>query len=163
MIFARADLAQKIDKAVFPGMQGGPHENTIAGIAVALQEALQSDFKNYAKAVVDNARVLAEQLSEKYGFDLVSGGTDNHLLLIDLTKKAVTGKKAEHLLEEAGMTTNKNMVPFDKLSPFVTSGIRIGTAALTTRGFKEAEMVAIAKFINDVGWFHRLDFIIMRA
>ncbi len=142
-------MSELLDSTVMPGIQGGPLMHIIAAKAVAFGEALKPEFKLYAKQVIANARTLGEALND-YGFYLISGGTDNHLLLIDLTKKNISGKKAERVLEEAGMTTNKNMVPFDKRSPFVTSGIRIGTAALTTRGFKEAEMRLIAGFINDV-------------
>jgi len=123
--------------------------HVIAAKAVAFGEALEPSFKTYAKQVISNAKALGVALNE-FGFKLISGGTDNHLLLIDLTAKELSGKKAERLLEEAGMTTNKNMVPFDQRSPLVTSGIRIGTAALTTRGFKENEMKLIAGYINDV-------------
>ncbi len=142
-------MSELLDSTVMPGIQGGPLMHVIAAKAVAFKEALQPGFKDYAKQVIANAKVLGESLSE-YGFYLISGGTDNHLLLIDLTDKDISGKKAERVLEEAGMTTNKNMVPFDKRSPFITSGIRIGTAALTTRGFKESDMRTIAGFINDV-------------
>jgi len=142
-------MSELLDSTVMPGIQGGPLMHIIAAKAVAFGEALQPDFKIYAKQVIANAQALGEALLG-YGFYLISGGTDNHLLLIDLTDKNISGKKAERVLEEAGMTTNKNMVPFDKRSPFVTSGIRIGTAALTTRGFKEDDMRSIAGFINDV-------------
>lgn len=142
-------MSELLDSTVMPGIQGGPLMHVIAAKAVAFGEALQPSFKDYAKQVISNAKALGESLKE-YGFDLISGGTDNHLLLIDLTKNDISGKKAERLLEEAGMTTNKNMVPFDKRSPLITSGIRIGTAALTTRGFKEDEMKHIAGYINEV-------------
>jgi glycine hydroxymethyltransferase len=142
-------MSELLDSTVMPGIQGGPLMHVIAAKAVAFKEALEPSFKDYAKQVIANAKTLGEALSE-YGFYLISGGTDNHLLLIDLTDKGISGKKAERVLEEAGMTTNKNMVPFDQRSPFITSGIRIGTAALTTRGFKEPEMKMIASFINDV-------------
>lgn len=142
-------MSELLDSTVMPGIQGGPLMHIIAAKAVAFKEALEPSFKDYAKQVIANAKTLGEALSE-YGFYLISGGTDNHLLLIDLTDKGISGKKAERVLEEAGMTTNKNMVPFDQRSPFITSGIRIGTAALTTRGFKEPEMKMIASFINDV-------------
>jgi len=142
-------MSELLNSTVMPGIQGGPLMHVIAAKAVAFGEALQPAFKVYAKQVIANDKALGEALIE-YGFHLISGGTDNHLLLIDLTDKNISGKKAERILEEAGMTTNKNMVPFDKRSPLVTSGIRIGTAALTTRGFKEAEMRTIAAFIHDV-------------
>ncbi|NQV15720.1 serine hydroxymethyltransferase [bacterium] len=142
-------MSELLDSTVMPGIQGGPLMHIIAAKAVAFGEALKPDFKNYAKQVIANAKALGKALSN-YNFDLISGGTDNHLLLIDLTKMDISGKKAERILEESGMTTNKNMVPFDKRSPLITSGIRIGTAALTTRGFKETEMQAIAGLINEV-------------
>ncbi|MEA3288324.1 MAG: serine hydroxymethyltransferase [Candidatus Marinimicrobia bacterium] len=142
-------MSELLDSTVMPGIQGGPLMHIIAAKAVAFGEALKPSFKTYAKQVIANAKALGETLNE-FGFYLISGGTDNHLLLIDLTEKGISGKKAERVLEEAGMTTNKNMVPFDKRSPFVTSGIRIGTAALTTRGFKETDMRMIGGFIHDV-------------
>jgi glycine hydroxymethyltransferase len=142
-------MSELLDSTVMPGIQGGPLMHVIAAKAVAFGEALEPSFKTYAKQVISNAKALGVALNE-FGFKLISGGTDNHLLLIDLTAKELSGKKAERLLEEAGMTTNKNMVPFDQRSPLVTSGIRIGTAALTTRGFKENEMKLIAGYINDV-------------
>lgn len=142
-------MSELLDGTVMPGIQGGPLMHVIAAKAVAFKEALEPTFKDYAKQVIANAQTLGEALNG-YGFDLISGGTDNHLLLIDLTNKDISGKKAERVLEESGMTTNKNMVPFDKRSPFITSGIRIGTAALTTRGFGQEEMKMIASFINDV-------------
>jgi len=142
-------MSELLDSTVMPGIQGGPLMHIIAAKAVAFGEALEPSFKTYAKQVIANAQALGQALSG-YGFNLVSGGTDNHLLLIDLTQNEISGKKAERLLEAAGMTTNKNMVPFDQRSPLVTSGIRIGTAALTTRGFKEPEMQQIAGFIKRV-------------
>lgn len=142
-------MSELLDSTVMPGIQGGPLMHVIAAKAVAFGEALEPGFKSYAKQVISNAKALGVSLKER-GFNLISGGTDNHLLLMDLTDKGVSGKKAERLLEESGMTTNKNMVPFDKRSPLITSGIRIGTAALTTRGFKETEMQAIAGFIDRV-------------
>ena len=142
-------MSELLDSTVMPGIQGGPLMHVIAAKAVAFGEALKPTFKTYARQVISNAKALGEGLNE-YGFKLISGGTDNHLLLIDLTANEISGKKAERLLEEAGMTTNKNMVPFDQRSPLITSGIRIGTAALTTRGFKENEMKLIAGFINQV-------------
>lgn len=140
-------MSELIDAMVMPGIQGGPLMHVIMAKAVAFGEALKDSFKVYAKQVIKNAKALASKLNE-YGFDIVSGGTDNHLMLIDLTNKNVTGKQAEIALEKAGITVNKNMVPFDKRSPFVTSGIRIGTPALTTRGMKEKEMEVIADIIN---------------
>ncbi|MCC7430666.1 serine hydroxymethyltransferase [bacterium] len=139
-------MSELIDSTVMPGIQGGPLMHVIAGKAVAFGEALTEDFQNYSKQVIKNAKVLAETLLS-HDFKLVSGGTDNHLILIDLSDKEITGKKAETLLEHAGITTNKNMVPFDKKSPFVTSGVRIGTPALTTRGFKQNEMKIIGNLI----------------
>jgi glycine hydroxymethyltransferase len=132
-----------------PGIQGGPLMHVIAGKAVSFGEALQPAFSEYCKQMVLNAQTLAETLLN-LDYDIVSGGTDTHLVLIDLTQQEISGKKAEITLERAGITTNKNMVPFDKKSPMVTSGIRIGTPALTTRGFKENEMVQIARLIDDI-------------
>ncbi|ADU65830.1 serine hydroxymethyltransferase [Desulfurispirillum indicum] len=140
------DIAKKINSRVFPGMQGGPLMHVIAGKAVAFKEALSPEFKSYQQQVVRNARAMAEELSAA-GFHLVSGGTDNHLILIDLTSKDITGKDAEKALGNADITVNKNGVPFDTRSPFVTSGIRVGTPAITTRGFKEAEARAVARMI----------------
>ncbi len=147
VILCKEKYAKVLDKAIFPGIQGGPLMHTIAAKAVCFGEALTDEYKQYIKQVVINARVLGEELV-KYGFRLVSGGTDNHLILVDLTNKNITGKDAEKLLESIGITVNKNAVPYDKLSPFVTSGIRIGTPAATTRGFKEDEMKKIAYFID---------------
>jgi len=149
LILCKQKYAQTIDKAIFPGTQGGPLEHVIAAKAVALQEALQPEFGEYQRQIVKNARTLAESLMEK-GYRLVSGGTDNHLLLIDLRNKELTGKEAEELLDHAGITVNKNTIPFDPQSPFITSGIRIGTPAVTTRGMKEAEMRKIAGLIDQV-------------
>jgi len=143
------ELPKKIDKAIFPGLQGGPHENAISAIAVCLKEASLASFKTYARQVVKNAKVLAEEL-KKHGFDLVSGGTDNHLLLVDLRSKNVTGAEAQDRLEMAGLSTNKNSIPYDPAGPFKPSGLRLGTAAITTRGMKEKEMKQIASFINHV-------------
>lgn len=140
-------MSELYDSMVMPGIQGGPLMHIIMAKAVAFGEALNSEFKNYIDQVRKNAKALSAKLME-YDFDVVSGGTDNHLMLIDLSNKNITGKEAEHSLEKAGITVNKNMVPFDKRSPFVTSGIRIGTPALTTRGMKEKEMEAIAEIIN---------------
>lgn len=142
------EIAKKVNKAIFPGTQGGPLMHTIAAKAVCLGEALKPEFKQYAQQVVKNAQALAKQLLEE-GFKLVSGGTDNHLMLVDLTGMAVdTGKAAEKMLDEVGITVNKNAIPFDTQKPFVTSGIRIGTAATTTRGFVEEDMVEIGKLIG---------------
>ena len=138
-----------IDSNVFPGFQGGPLMHVIAAKAVAFKEALQPDFVNYSKQVIKNAQTLAQKLID-LGYNIVSGGTDNHLMLVDLRNRGLTGKEAEEALEAAGITVNKNMVPFDEQSPFVTSGIRIGTAALTTRGMKEDEMREIAFLIDKV-------------
>ena len=145
----KKNLAQKIDFAVFPGTQGGPLDHIIAAKAVAFKEALEPSFVDYQKQVVKNAKVLAKALQD-YGFRIVSGGTDNHLMLVDVTAKGVTGKQAEAALDEAGICCNKNMIPFDPRSPFDPSGIRLGTPATTTRGMKEPEMEKIACWINDV-------------
>lgn len=149
MILSRKKFARAIKKRIFPGIQGGPLMHVIAAKAVAFREALQPEFKAYQQQVVANAKVLAASLQE-YGFRIVSGGTDNHLLLIDLQNKNLTGKDAEHVLENSGITVNKNTIPFEKLSPMVTSGIRIGTPAMTTRGMKEDQMKIIATMINNV-------------
>ncbi|RME41509.1 MAG: serine hydroxymethyltransferase [Deltaproteobacteria bacterium] len=154
MILCTEEWGKKLNSNIFPGIQGGPLMHVIAAKAVALKEALQPEFRDYARQVVKNARVLAETLVEK-GFNLVSGGTDNHLMLVDFTGTDLTGKVAEATLEEAGITVNKNAVPFDTRSPFVTSGIRIGTPATTTRGLREEEMrqvgAWIAEALNNVG------------
>ncbi|PZP86023.1 MAG: serine hydroxymethyltransferase [Azospirillum brasilense] len=142
-------LGMALNSAIFPGIQGGPLMHVIAGKAVAYGEALKPEFKNYAQAIVDNARALAEVLVKR-GLNIVSGGTDNHLVLVDLRPKNVTGKAAEHALERAGLTCNKNAIPFDPASPFVTSGIRLGTPAGTTRGFGIAEFQQIGELIGDV-------------
>lgn len=147
MIMCRAQHAQAIDKAIFPGLQGGPHDHTTAAIAVALREASLPSFKEYAEQIVKNAKALAEALMG-YGFRLVSGGTDNHLLLVDLRSKNITGKEAQELLDSVGITTNKNMIPYDQRKPFDPSGLRMGTPALTSRGMKESEMKEIASLIN---------------
>lgn len=143
------DIAKAINKSIFPGIQGGPHMHVIAAKAVSFREALQPSFKTYIQTVVENAQVLGETLKEK-GASIISGGTDNHLLLVDVRPWGLTGKEAESLLEEAGITVNKNTVPFDPENPFVTSGIRIGTAALTTRGMTKKEMVHIGGIIAEV-------------
>jgi glycine hydroxymethyltransferase len=143
------EKAKTMNSRIFPGIQGGPLEHVIAGKAVAFHEALQPEFKTYIDQVVKNAKALAEGLLSE-GWELVTGGTDNHLLLMDLSDTPVTGKQAEISLDEAGLTVNKNTVPNEKRSPFVTSGIRIGTPALTTRGMKESEMKTVAKWISQV-------------
>ncbi len=147
-ILCKEALRKNVDKVNFPGMQGGPLMHVIAGKAVCFGEAMKPEFKTYAARVVANAKALAEGLLAR-GFDMVSGGTDNHLILVDLRSKGLTGKKAEAVLEQAGITVNKNAVPFDPEKPFVTSGIRVGTAALTTRGFGESEMKTIAGIMGD--------------
>lgn len=140
------EFGKQFNKAIFPGIQGGPLMHVIAAKAVALKEALSPEFKAYAQQIVKNAKVLADTLQAD-GFRIVSGGTDNHLMLVDLTSKNITGKLAQNLLDEVGITANKNTIPFEKLSPFVTSGIRLGSPALTTRGFKEEDMVEVANII----------------
>ena len=141
------EIAKKINKAIFPGIQGGPLMHTIAAKAVCFGEALKPEFKDYAKRIIKNTAALADELT-KAGFRLVSGGTDNHLILVDLTGlKVDTGKEAEHLLDEIGITSNKNAIPFDTQKPFVTSGIRLGSAAVTTRGFEEDDMREVARII----------------
>lgn len=147
LILCKEKYAKQIDKAIFPGVQGGPLMHVIAAKAVALGEALKPEFKEYAKQIIVNCQALAEGLIDE-GFRLVSGGTDNHLLLVDVRGQKMTGKTAEHLLDEVGVTCNKNTIPFDPESPFVTSGIRLGTAAVTTRGFKEADMKEVAAIIG---------------
>jgi glycine hydroxymethyltransferase len=153
IILCREKDAQKIDKAIFPGIQGGPLMHVIAAKAVAFKEALEPGFKGYQEKIVQNAKMLAECLTQR-GFRLVSGGTDNHLLLIDLRNKGISGKDAEHALDEAGITVNKNSIPFDPASPFVTSGIRIGTPAVTTRGMDSQAMEEIAEAIDLVLTYH---------
>ena len=148
MILCKEEFAKAIDKSIFPGIQGGPLMHVIAAKAVAFGEALQEDFKNYAQAIIDNAARLAEAL-KSHGLNLVSGGTDNHLILIDVRSLELTGKVAEHVLDEVGITCNKNTIPFDPASPFVTSGIRIGTAAVTSRGFTLEDMDEIASIIAE--------------
>jgi len=144
-----SDLPKKIDKAIFPGLQGGPHEHQIAAIAVCLKEAALPAFKKYAVQIVKNSKALAQELI-KHRFNLVSGGTDNHLILIDLRNKNISGQDAETLLDKAGITVNKNTIPFDPNPPFKPSGIRLGTPALTTRGMKEKEMKKVAAWINEI-------------
>lgn len=147
LILCKEKYAKAIDKAIFPGTQGGPLMHVIAAKAVALYEALQPDFKVYQQTILDNCKALAEGLLAE-GFRLVSNGTDNHLLLVDVRGQGLTGKEAEHLLDEAGVTCNKNTIPFDPASPFVTSGIRLGTAAVTSRGFKQDDLKEVAAIIG---------------
>ena len=147
MILCREELAKQIDKSIFPGIQGGPLMHVIAAKAVCFGEALKPEFKEYQKNVVNNCKVLAESLVAE-GFDLVSGGTDNHLILVDLRNMNITGKEFEHRLDDVFITANKNAIPNDPQSPFITSGIRLGTAAVTTRGFGEEEMRTIAKLLK---------------
>ena len=147
LILCKEQYAKQIDKAIFPGVQGGPLMHVIAAKAVAFGEALKPEFKDYAKQIIANCKALAEGLIAE-GFRLVSGGTDNHLILVDVRGQKMTGKTAEHLLDEVGVTCNKNTIPFDPESPFVTSGIRLGTAAVTTRGFKEDDMKEVAAIIG---------------
>jgi len=149
IIICKKELEDKIFKKVFPGLQGGPHQHTICAIGVALKEAMAPGFKKYASQIVKNAKILGDQL-KKYGFNLISGGTDNHLVLVDLTNKNITGKEAQILLEKAGIVTNKNTIPYDPRPPFNPSGIRLGTPAVTTRGMREKEMKKIAFWINEV-------------
>ncbi len=144
---SRENLPTLIDRAIIPGLQGGPHNHQTAAIAVALREAAQPSFKTYAKQIVKNAKKLADELNQK-GYQLVTGGTDNHLMLIDLTNKKISGKQGEVALGKAGITVNKNTVPFDPRPPFDPSGIRLGTPALTTRGMKEKEMIQVAEWID---------------
>ena len=149
MILCGADLAKKINSAIFPGLQGGPLMHVIAGKAVAFKEALSPSFKDYALQIVANARALADAVAGQ-GYKVVSGGTDNHLFLLSLLDRDTTGKAAQLALDRAGITANKNMVPFDPRKPMVTSGVRIGTPAVTTRGMREAEMVQVADFLHRV-------------
>ncbi len=148
MIMCKEQFAKQIDKSVFPGFQGGPHENNIAGKAIAFKEALEPEFKEYTRQIKANAKILERKFNE-FGYKLCFGGTDNHLLLIDVTPKGIGGKQAEAALDKAGITVNKNMIPDDPRSPFDPSGIRLGTPALTTRGMKEAEMEIVADWINE--------------
>ena len=147
MILCREEFAKKINSEVFPGVQGGPLMHVIAGKAVAFAEALKPDFKTYQGQIIKNAKRVSDELASR-GYRIVSGGTDNHLLLVDLSNKGITGKDAEKCLDKACITVNKNLIPFDKESPFVTSGIRLGTPAATTRGMKEEEMAKVADFID---------------
>lgn len=149
MILCKAKYAQAIDKAVFPGVQGGPHDNTTAAIAVALKEAATDSFKRYAAQILKNAKTLADSLMAK-GFTLITNGTDNHLMLVDLTNKNISGKTAAKALDKAGIVLNYNVVPYDKRKPVDPSGIRIGTPAVTTRGFKENEMLLVSSLIEKV-------------
>jgi len=148
MVMSTARCAEALERAVFPGLQGGPHDHTTAAIAIALREAAQPEFSDYAHAVVANARALAEALLER-GFDLVSGGTDNHLILIDLTSKGVSGRPAAQALDRAGIVANRNAIPFDPRKPMDPSGLRIGTPAITTRGMGPDEMRTIARWIDE--------------
>jgi glycine hydroxymethyltransferase len=148
LILCREELAKAIDKAIFPGTQGGPLMHTIAAKAVCFGEALRPEFKAYAERILENTQALADGLV-KQGFRLVSGGTDNHLILVDLTgMKVATGKEAEKLLDEVGITSNKNAIPYDTTTPFITSGIRLGTAAVTTRGFVKEDLYEVAELIS---------------
>lgn len=149
MIMCKKEFAKKLDAEIFPGIQGGPLMHVIAAKAVAFGEALRPEFKDYQKQIVKNAKTLAESLSKK-GYRIVSGGTDNHLMLVDLSNKYVTGRDAARALDKAGITVNKNLIPYDKKPPIVTSGIRLGTPAATTRGMKETEMKFIADSIDEV-------------
>lgn len=148
MILCKSQYAQKIDKAIFPGIQGGPLMHVIAAKAVCLKEAMHQEFGRYQEQIVKNARALAQALTQK-GYELVSGGTDTHLMLVDLRSRGITGKEAEEVLDKVGITVNKNTIPFDPESPFVTSGIRLGTPALTSRGMKEGEMEEVAELIDE--------------
>jgi len=149
LILCKEEYAKAIDKAIFPGTQGGPLMHVIAGKAVAFQEALQPEFKAYQQQIINNAQALAGAFAEQ-GFRLVSGGTDNHLMLLDVKSKGLTGKEAEKMLDDANITVNKNAIPFDQEKPFVTSGLRVGTPAVTSRGMKEAEMAKIAEAFNAI-------------
>jgi glycine hydroxymethyltransferase len=149
MILCKARFAKDLDKTVFPGTQGGPLVHIIGAKAVCFQEALRPEYKVYIQQVVKNAKVLAAAIKNR-GYRIVSGGTDNHLMLVDVFSKGITGKQAEKALEAAGITVNKNTIPYDTNSPMITSGIRLGTPALTTRGMRETEMAAIGEYIGDV-------------
>ena len=149
VIMCKAEHAKKIDKAVFPGTQGGPLMHIIAAKAVAFKEALSNEFKAYQKQVVKNAQAMADEF-KKEGIRLVSGGTDNHLILIDLSNTGVTGKDLEKMLDDVHITANKNTIPFETVSPFITSGLRVGTPAITTRGFKEEECREVARLVARV-------------
>ncbi|MEI6530755.1 MAG: serine hydroxymethyltransferase [bacterium] len=147
IILCKSNLAKEIDRAVFPGLQGGPLMHVIAAKAVCFKEAMEEDFTQYQQQVIRNASTLAQGLKDE-GFRLVSGGTDNHLMLIDLTSKGITGKDAQFLLDSVGITVNRNTIPFEQLSPFVTSGLRLGTPALTSRGMMESEMLEVARLLS---------------
>ncbi|WP_404284325.1 serine hydroxymethyltransferase [Exiguobacterium aurantiacum] len=162
MILCKEEFAKAIDKSIFPGIQGGPLMHVIAAKTVAFGEALQPEFKDYQAQVIKNAQVLAQGLEEE-GLRIVSGGTDNHLLLVDLRGIDITGKAAEHALDAAGITVNKNTIPFDPASPFVTSGIRVGTAAMTTRGLKEDDMREVARLIGRVLTNHEDEAVLTEA
>ncbi|BCL61192.1 hypothetical protein DGMP_18850 [Desulfomarina profundi] len=149
MILCKRKYGQEIDKAVFPGIQGGPHDHTTAAIAIALKEASSDGFKTYARQIVKNAKALADTLIDK-GYSLITGGTDNHLMLIDLSNKNISGKKAAKALDNAGIVVNYNAIPRDTRNPFDPSGIRIGTPAITSRGFKEGEMVTVGHLIDRI-------------
>ena len=149
IIWNNEELTKKINSAIFPGLQGGPHENTIAAKAVCFKEAMTQEFQNYSQKVIKNAHVLAEELKNKE-FNLVTGGTDTHLILIDLHNKGITGKEAQTWLEQSNIICNRNTVPYDDKSPFITSGIRLGTPTLTTRGLNEQNMKEVAEFIDEV-------------
>ena len=149
MIFCKSELAKKVDSAVFPGCQGGPLQHVIAGKAICAEEALKPEYKEYIGKVVENSKAMCEQFV-KMGYDVVTGGTDNHLFLVDLTKQGVSGKQVQNALEEVGITLNKNCVPNETRSPFETSGVRIGTAAMTTKGFTKEQFVEVAKKIDEV-------------
>jgi len=147
VIMCKKEYAKQIDKAIFPGLQGGPLMNTIAAKAVGFKEAMKPEFKTYQEQIVKNAKALAKELTNN-GFRLVSGGTDNHLMLVDLQDKGITGKEAQKEFEEIGITLNKNSIPFDPQPFWITSGVRLGTPAITTRGMKEPEMKEIGKIIT---------------
>jgi len=149
MLLCKKKLAKKIDRAVFPGLQGGPHNHTTAALAVALKEASTAEFKAYAQQIVDNAKALAESLTTE-GFTVVTGGTDNHLVLVDVTPRGVAGKPFARAMAAAGLVCNYNNIPFDPRPPMDPSGLRLGTAAVTTRGFKQAEMARIAGWMGQV-------------
>ncbi len=163
LILCREEFAKKVDKAIFPGMQGGPLEHVIAAKAVAFKEALSPEFKEYQKNIIENCKTLANTLIEE-GFNLVSGGTDNHLILLDLRSMNITGKELEKRLDEVYITANKNAIPRDPQSPFITSGVRLGTAAVTSRGFTREDMVEVARLISmTVKNFDKADEIRQRA
>jgi len=156
MVMCRSQYAKAIDKMIFPGIQGGPLVHVIAAKAVAFKEALSKEFKDYQQRVINNAKKLAEELIKR-GFRIISGGTDNHLMLVDLTTKGITGKEAEEALDKAGITVNKNAIPYDERPPAVTSGMRLGTPSVTTRGMGEAEMAEVADIIDEVLKNHASD------